>query len=62
MSDADSSHAHAGSHAVDAPGGHDSDDHGAQPLGPIDLAAWAYALAGSALGLLVVIVLYLASA
>jgi hypothetical protein len=33
----------------------------AQPLGPIDVGAWAYALVGAALGLLVAAVLYLAA-
>ena len=44
--------------------GHDSDGdagHAAsEPLGPVDLTAWAYAIAGSALGILVVLALYVA--
>lgn len=44
--------------------GHDSDDdagHAAsEPLGPVDLTAWAYAIAGSALGILILLALYVA--
>jgi hypothetical protein len=66
MSDADTSHAHpAEPHAADPHGTHGgSHGHGTvedEPLGPVDLAAWAYAVAGAALGLLLVIALYLAS-
>ena len=38
-------------------GGHDSEG---EPLGPVNLAAWAYALAGACLGLLTAAGLYLA--
>lgn len=38
--------------------GHESQAH---PLGPVDLTAWAYALAGAAVGLIVVLALYVAS-
>lgn len=34
---------------------------GAEPLGPIDLGLWAYAVIGAGLGLLVAVVLYLAA-
>jgi hypothetical protein len=34
----------------------------AESLGPIDLVAWAYAIAGGAVGLLVLLALYVASA
>lgn len=45
-----------------------SDEHGAghghasaeERLGPVDLVAWAYALVGSLMGLVVLIALYLA--
>ncbi len=45
--------------------GHDSDHDGAhapagEPLGPVDLGAWAYTLGGSMLGLLTVLALYIA--
>lgn len=44
---------------------HDS-EHAHAPdvesLGPIDLVAWAYAIAGGAVGLLVALALYVASA
>jgi hypothetical protein len=33
---------------------------GGEPLGPVDLTAWVYALAGSLLGLVVILALYLA--
>jgi len=38
-------------------GGHESQG---EPLGPVDLTAWAYALAGACLGLLTAAGLYLA--
>ena len=44
---------HAGGHG----GGHESQG---EPLGPVDLTAWAYALAGACLGLLTAAGLYLA--
>jgi hypothetical protein len=47
--------------------GHDADtEHGhghgpaAEALGPVDLATWAYAIAGSALGALTIIALIVA--
>ena len=55
MSDTDSTHA-----ATDA---HD-DGHGHapvdEPLGPVDLTAWAYAVGGAALGALVALALFIA--
>jgi hypothetical protein len=42
-------------------GGHGHPAHESEPLGPIDVTAWAYALAGVALGVLVVLALYVAS-
>ena len=55
MSDADTTHA-----ATDA---HD-DGHGhapaAEPLGPIDWVAWAYAIVGALMGALVALALYVA--
>ncbi len=55
MSDADNSHASAD--------GHD-DGHGhapaGEPLGPVDVVAWAYAIAGAALGALVALALFIA--
>jgi hypothetical protein len=47
----------AGSHG--AGHGHDA---ASEPLGPVDVAAWGYALAGGAVGLLVALALYVASA
>lgn len=48
-------------------GGHDPEaGHGdghvpaGEALGPVDLATWAYAIAGSALGLLTIVALYVA--
>lgn len=57
MSDTENAHA--------ASTGHD-EDHGhghapvGRPLGPVDVATWAYAAAGSLLGLLVVAALFVA--
>ena len=50
---------------TDAGHGNDTDDgHGhaapSEPLGPVDLTTWAYAIAGSVLGLLVILALYVA--
>jgi hypothetical protein len=46
------------------PGAHDTDDghgHGApsEPLGPVDGRAWAAAIGGAALGIVVIVALYL---
>jgi hypothetical protein len=45
-------------HAVDTGDGH---GHGAssEPLGPIDRRAWAAAIGGGALGIVVIVALYL---
>jgi hypothetical protein len=43
--------AHVGGHGTEAK----------EPLGPIDVAAWAYALVGAGLGVVVAISLYLAA-
>jgi hypothetical protein len=78
MSPADDAHdaeTHAGgvhaedalaAHADDAHGtghsiGHDHDEPG-EPLGPVDVVAWAYALAGGALGVVTAAALFAASA
>ena len=58
--------AEAGHEAVDAHdsahgGGHGHDDAHAQHLGPIDWAAWAMAIAGGALAVLVAITLVFAA-
>jgi hypothetical protein len=45
---------------VTEPHGGDAHDHGDQPLGPIDLAAWGASLIGVASGLLICFLLYLA--
>ena len=64
MSDLHATHA-AGVAGHGSGSGHDP-EHAhtpdAEPLGPIDLAAWAYAIGGGAVGLLVVLALYAASA
>ena len=56
MSDAETSHA-------STTDGHD-EGHGhapaGEPLGPVDLAAWAYAGGGAVLGLLVALALFIA--
>lgn len=54
MSDADTLHTPTD---VDHHGHH---GHAGQPLGPIDLTAWGYALAGSLLGVLAVLALLVA--
>ena len=55
MSDADTTHASADAH---------DDGHGhapaGEPLGPIDFEAWAYAIGGAALGVLVALALFIA--
>lgn len=55
MSDSENAHATSA--------GHD-EDHGhgtaSEPLGPVDVMTWAYAAAGSLLGLLVVAALFVA--
>lgn len=47
-----------------AAGDEHGQDHGhgpaGEPLGPVDVATWAYALAGSLLGLLVIVALLVA--
>ena len=58
MSDAETTHATFDEAAT----GHET-DHGhapSEPLGPVDVSAWAYALGGSLLGLLTVLALYIA--
>ena len=60
MSDAET--AHPETTELDA-----HDDHGAghdragEPLGPVDLTTWAYALAGGAVGVLVVLAMLVAT-
>jgi hypothetical protein len=50
----------------DSQPGHGVDDHahgheaGAEPLGSIDTATWAYAIGGGAIGLIVALVLFVA--
>lgn len=74
MSEAEPEHAmppdaHAAGGAHDGADHHDAHGGGhsahaaveAEALGPIDVSAWAYALAGAGLGLLVTAVLYLAA-
>lgn len=63
MSDAE----HTPSTTAEGDDGHDADTehgHGHGPtgevLGPVDLTTWAYAIAGSALGVLTVIALVIA--
>jgi hypothetical protein len=49
----------SGVHGTADDGGHGLAD--AEPLGPIDLRGWAYALIGGGLGVVVLVVLYLAA-
>jgi hypothetical protein len=70
---ADSSQAQAGDPGVHAElatesagpeahaSGHGHAGEPTEPLGPIDLAAWAYAVGGAVIGLLVVVALFVAS-
>jgi hypothetical protein len=55
MSDPETAHAETTTSQAD----HDH-DHAAEPLGPIDVTAWAYALAGGAVGLLVALAMFVA--
>ena len=57
MSEAETSHPDADTH--DSGHGHEG---AAEPLGPLDLTTWAYALAGGAVGVVVVIALAIAIA
>jgi hypothetical protein len=57
MPEAETSHADAETH--DSGHGHEG---AAEPLGPLDLTTWAYALAGGTLGVVVVIALIIANA
>jgi hypothetical protein len=54
-------HEAPGDHGV--PSAHAGDGHGhgalAEPLGPVDTRAWAAALGGAALGMIVIVALYL---
>lgn len=74
MSDAEGDHVGPADPHVDPANGdvehHDTHDAGhgghgaaaqAEPLGPIDVRAWGYAVVGGGLGLLVAVVLYLAA-
>lgn len=51
-------HHAASDHEPDGGHGH---GEASEPLGPPDLAAWAYALAGAAVGLVTALALYVAS-
>ena len=58
MSDADNALA-----ATDAHGDHPEDlGHASpsEPLGPVDVVAWGYAIVGAAIGILVVLALFVA--
>ncbi len=59
MADTETTHAAANddAHGDDHGHGHES---ASEPLGPVDLTTWAYALAGSILALLVVVALVVA--
>jgi len=70
MTDTGAMSASTPTHASEEPGHDSSSGHvsgqGHAPdgdaLGPVDLVAWAYALAGGALGLIVAVALYAATA
>lgn len=55
MSDADTSHARDDEHAT----GHGHASAG-EPLGPVDVTAWGYALVGGVIGVLVALALFVA--
>lgn len=59
MSDADPTHAPAGGAHDDHGSGHGAHEP-SEPLGPIDVAAWGYAIAGGAVGVVVALALYVA--
>jgi hypothetical protein len=54
----DAGHGHGTGDGHGAGHGHGDD---AEPLGPPDLVAWAYAIVGGAVGLVVVLALYVAA-
>lgn len=56
----DSRHDDAGDHDSSHGHGHGHED-AAEPLGPPDLMAWAYAVAGGAVGLVTAVALYVAA-
>lgn len=56
----DDRHDDAGDHDSSHGHGHGHED-AAEPLGPPDLMAWAYAVAGGAVGLVVALALYVAA-
>lgn len=56
----DSHHDDAGVHDSGHGHGHGHDD-AVEPLGPPDLMAWAYAVAGGAVGLVTALALYVAA-
>ncbi len=55
MPDADTTHTSTDAH--DDGHGHASES---EPLGPVDVTLWAYALSGAVLGVLVVLALFIA--
>ncbi len=59
MSDVDAVSVSATDDQADDVSGH-GDAPAAEPLGPVDLRAWAYALMGGAVGLVVVVALFIA--
>ncbi len=59
MSDVDAAHTPATDEQADHVSGHGHAPAG-EPLGPVDLRAWAYAIAGGAVGLVVAVALFVA--
>ncbi len=59
MSDADAAHVGATDGRDDHASGHGQTPV-SEPLGPVDLTAWAYAIAGAAVGIVVALALLVA--
>lgn len=62
MTEIDSARAATTSGTGHGDAGHEDGHAPAEPLGPVDVTTWAYALAGSLLGLLAVLALLVARA
>lgn len=61
MSDAETTHVSTTDSHDDHGSGHGSAAAG-EPLGPVDVTAWAYTVAGGAIGVVVVLALFVARA
>jgi hypothetical protein len=56
----DDAHGHDGHDAHDSHAGHGTHEVMGEPLGPVDVAAWAAALLGAGIGALVLVALWVA--